>query len=593
MAASGPDIVEALKNIQVCTTDDDFIRAVGSVPASALDDAAGDLLLVLTIREGDGTQSWPAENLRSVTERCLGLLESDLSVTTIAETCASGLALTAAALARGDAASDGDRSWAFSVLERVGEDLNVVTVEIFRGIVRLEEEIEDAEDEDALTFSYWTALELSQTWRRLAVWIFAVLAALAKPRRLQAEDLWEWAGRDALAIFVLVRALLTYDSWSEGFVSVGLPQDLLTLQQSVLEAALSLQLPSVAFAGEENMVYTESNDVSMSERHEALARHRANLREAFSESGLLFACLRFLAPEAIASRCTVGLRLAGFLAAVAPHGLELISHSTGEKLWQALGLSCTACCLELDSANRQNPLALLRRHLDACRELAVVVRPGPIQLDNLLSKALQVCQWSGAYDAGVIAGAAALAACVGSPNECGFELKQAFAHLPPEEASSVSVLLSRRLACLTAPLERVQLSAWKELLPEPPISAEAAVGPSDIITVASIGTAAATSSSIAPGESGGLRGLIAEAPPRFRCALDGKLLADPVRSPQGDVFERSTLQRRLVQNGGLCPRTGAPLSLSDCPRAPDVRRDLLAWVRSNPTAVSAARRANR
>lgn len=77
----------------------------------------------------------------------------------------------------------------------------------------------------------------------------------------------------------------------------------------------------------------------------------------------------------------------------------------------------------------------------------------------------------------------------------------------------------------------------------------------------------------------GLRELVANVPAQFRCALDGKLLADPVRSPQGLVFERSTLQRWLAENGKVCPRTGMPLRFEEFSRAGDIRRELVNWAR--------------
>merc|ERR1712190_537853 len=79
--------------------------------------------------------------------------------------------------------------------------------------------------------------------------------------------------------------------------------------------------------------------------------------------------------------------------------------------------------------------------------------------------------------------------------------------------------------------------------------------------------------------------LMAEAPSQYRCALDGVLMMDPVRSPDGIVFERVALARALQIGGyvckdpGHCPITGKPLSLSDCCRVADLRRDIVAWVR--------------
>eukprot|EP00928_Gymnodinium_smaydae_P080798 TRINITY_DN64422_c0_g1_i1.p1 TRINITY_DN64422_c0_g1~~TRINITY_DN64422_c0_g1_i1.p1 ORF type:complete len:682 (+),score=117.93 TRINITY_DN64422_c0_g1_i1:26-2071(+) len=88
----------------------------------------------------------------------------------------------------------------------------------------------------------------------------------------------------------------------------------------------------------------------------------------------------------------------------------------------------------------------------------------------------------------------------------------------------------------------------------------------------------APAASAAPG---GLRALLPEAPAELRCALDGKLLADPVRSPQGYVFERASLALALAANGERCPLTGEPLSLSACTRDPKIRLKVVQWVRDS------------
>uniref|UniRef100_A0A7S2CD07 U-box domain-containing protein n=1 Tax=Alexandrium andersonii TaxID=327968 RepID=A0A7S2CD07_9DINO len=77
----------------------------------------------------------------------------------------------------------------------------------------------------------------------------------------------------------------------------------------------------------------------------------------------------------------------------------------------------------------------------------------------------------------------------------------------------------------------------------------------------------------------GLRDLVQNAPKEFRCALDGKLLCDPVVSPGGVVFERSTLVRWLQKHGPTCPITGQALQADDCKRSPEIRKQVTEWVR--------------
>merc|ERR1740121_2342594 len=78
---------------------------------------------------------------------------------------------------------------------------------------------------------------------------------------------------------------------------------------------------------------------------------------------------------------------------------------------------------------------------------------------------------------------------------------------------------------------------------------------------------------------GGLRDVVMNAPPGLRCAIDGKLLCDPVVSPAGLAFERATLARWLQAHPGCCPVTGQPLAMEDCQRSAELRRRVTEWVR--------------
>ncbi|CAJ1364787.1 unnamed protein product [Effrenium voratum] len=60
----------------------------------------------------------------------------------------------------------------------------------------------------------------------------------------------------------------------------------------------------------------------------------------------------------------------------------------------------------------------------------------------------------------------------------------------------------------------------------------------------------------------GLRELLTEVPPEFRCALDGRLLVDPVRAPSGRVYERSVLAAAL-ERGDPRLHAGTPFALQE------------------------------
>merc|ERR1719188_903525 len=56
------------------------------------------------------------------------------------------------------------------------------------------------------------------------------------------------------------------------------------------------------------------------------------------------------------------------------------------------------------------------------------------------------------------------------------------------------------------------------------------------------------------------------APEELRCAIDGKLLGTPLRSPHGHLFEKETLELWIERCGSICPLTNLPLRVEDCSR---------------------------
>ncbi|KAF4718189.1 hypothetical protein FOZ63_008942, partial [Perkinsus olseni] len=57
---------------------------------------------------------------------------------------------------------------------------------------------------------------------------------------------------------------------------------------------------------------------------------------------------------------------------------------------------------------------------------------------------------------------------------------------------------------------------------------------------------------------------LVNAPAELKCALDGKIMTNPVRSPYGHVFEKKTLEKWFDSCGEVCPITEKPLSIDDC-----------------------------
>ncbi|KAF4700559.1 hypothetical protein FOZ63_012853, partial [Perkinsus olseni] len=57
---------------------------------------------------------------------------------------------------------------------------------------------------------------------------------------------------------------------------------------------------------------------------------------------------------------------------------------------------------------------------------------------------------------------------------------------------------------------------------------------------------------------------LVNAPAELKCALDGKIMTNPVRSPYGHVFEKKTLEKWFNSCGEVCPITEKPLNIDDC-----------------------------
>eukprot|EP01061_Rhynchopus_euleeides_P005607 TRINITY_DN14824_c0_g1_i1.p1 TRINITY_DN14824_c0_g1~~TRINITY_DN14824_c0_g1_i1.p1 ORF type:complete len:617 (+),score=212.80 TRINITY_DN14824_c0_g1_i1:50-1900(+) len=68
-----------------------------------------------------------------------------------------------------------------------------------------------------------------------------------------------------------------------------------------------------------------------------------------------------------------------------------------------------------------------------------------------------------------------------------------------------------------------------------------------------------------------------DAPARFRCALNGHLMKEPVRSPHGHVFEKENIHKWIEQAGQTCPFTGKPLLLSDLAADTGLALEITSW----------------
>lgn len=72
---------------------------------------------------------------------------------------------------------------------------------------------------------------------------------------------------------------------------------------------------------------------------------------------------------------------------------------------------------------------------------------------------------------------------------------------------------------------------------------------------------------------------VIDCPEDMRCALDGKVLTNPVRSPYGHVFEKKTLERWFNNCGSVCPLTSKPLRLEECQPDPDMKKRIVKFLK--------------
>lgn len=84
-----------------------------------------------------------------------------------------------------------------------------------------------------------------------------------------------------------------------------------------------------------------------------------------------------------------------------------------------------------------------------------------------------------------------------------------------------------------------------------------------------------------------------DVPREFACAINGHLLKEPARTPQGLVFERATIKLWLETRGSVCPITGEALTLAALSDDRDLRARIVSWQLSRAratlaTSVSAA-----
>merc|ERR1711964_448331 len=83
------------------------------------------------------------------------------------------------------------------------------------------------------------------------------------------------------------------------------------------------------------------------------------------------------------------------------------------------------------------------------------------------------------------------------------------------------------------------------------------------------------------------RNVMSDCPEEFKCAIDGKILTHPLKSPYGHVFERKTLEAWASTCGSVCPVTGDVLQIEQCTLDKDLQKRIVRWVKETMPTMSA------
>lgn len=528
---------------------------------------------------------------------------------------------------------------ALAVLEDFSDSLDYLVVQMFSSLfgAMYNPEADTSEPGEAASAGRFSSL------KSVAVWAIAVLVRAVGCKQFHGRYLWEWANGDPFAIFVIAKGLLAGQPPPTAYLSASSapedspapwPGDWVELREAVWGALLELPAPDIVF--QPNAQTQSLEDADIVERHEALWLHRSLLAVAAADCGLLDVLLPHMEhslnmPAPInGHRPARPLAAASFLAALVQPPMESLPSGLHEftaafvrqlelhasRLWHLLG---RALEVPLTVENRDKRLAHLRSLLRDCASLAFAAPPSAAAAHDFLHKALS--EQSSDVSLEVRGELKALAALVVFAANAGLvpgedHLTNALLGLSAPARAEVGGRASQWRGLVRV----VEQSPWQDLLgsrdglgiaaedeedddfftmmrremraaksqagakPEA-TAAPAADGTISPVTATPVPVAAPPPLQHPAQDAGGvagangLRELLQSVPPELCCALDGKPLVDPVRSPYGHAFERSALQRALAASGGLCPITGQPLALAQCPREAGLRKQVLRWVR--------------
>uniref|UniRef100_A0A7S4QFA2 U-box domain-containing protein n=1 Tax=Alexandrium monilatum TaxID=311494 RepID=A0A7S4QFA2_9DINO len=500
---------------------------------------------------------------------------------------------------------------ALEILGRLSLDLDYFAAHVFGGLSRLgaQEQCLGPGEERLLL-----ALE------GVCAWALVAVGRSIGYSKLTPAIFWEWACGDALWAQVLAKGALALPPAAGQCCGPGglpVPADVARLQEAVLAATLGLARPSVAFG--ENGLSASAEDeavpVAIAGRNEELVRHRSDLAAAAVSCklvqvlitaasrmepaafapGLAAFLVALLQPElarygpeaqssalaAAAADVLIGAPSAAAVEAVAQaSGVsrvmaeQLLQH--GSVLWVLLGEAL------------RNAAAAPPGFLRDSADLAYLAPPSADALQVFLDAALASAGTRA--DPTSLAALCAVAANAGATPGAGGPLVPALARLSPDARATALARWER----WRGPIRPAGLGQWAMVLQmqaeadAAELQAQAAEAPASPAPATAAAAPADAPAAVPPRPQRGrgtvLQDLVADAPAEFRCAYDGQLMMDPVRSPQGLTFERAGLAHILAVLGGFCPVSGCPLTLDECVRVPELRLHIARWVREQRAA---------
>lgn len=483
-----------------------------------------------------------------------------------AEAVAAGAAAVAGLFEPEVQAVPGFYEAAMEVLESFGRDLDCLFPFLLGGLRRAESTLSARPGREVI----------QQSLQRACAWSLAAVGRAVGFRRLSTADvLWEWATGEAAWALALAKGTLSMSSSAGDRTSLEAPRELEELQVAVASAVLGLGGATVAFAKD----VTVAEDAPMAERAAALAVHRAKLAEELVRMDVLSVLL------AVAAGPTEG---AAQLRVQLPSFLVHL--------------------LQPELVFRDPPWALeaseWRWALTASRQFSSRLRSSLGWHSEELWATLARVPTATRPSLSFLRDCSLLAACAGAATQpCERLLRACVAQLmlpdvenPAQRAGDLTALCAlatnaelgpggdgglRELIKAMPAAGHAALAAHFETWKEPP--GKEALGDWLVPHCASTARpppeppAEATSPQ---GISAGLRDRLPAAPAEICCALDGRLLTDPVRAPWGGpAYERSVLVLHLASSN-CCPRTGQPLTIVMCQRDVGLRQQALQWLRA-------------